>query len=141
MTREEITAFYAQRIEAMNRHDAAALTAHHTEDSVVDSPLSGGVSHGHEAIERVYISFFTAFPDVTLRQESLLIDGDRAMLLAMLSGTDSGGLLGTAPTGRSFSVAMVLLDEFRNGLIARERRIYDFTGLLIQIGALKAKPI
>ena len=31
--------------------------------------------------------------------------------------------------------------EFKNGLIARERRIYDFTGLLIQIGVLKAKPV
>jgi len=25
--------------------------------------------------------------------------------------------------------------------IAHERRIYDFTGLLIQIGVLKAKPV
>jgi hypothetical protein len=39
--------------------------------------------------------------------------------------------------------------EFRNarlmnldadGLIAHERRIYDFTGLLVQLGVLRAKP-
>jgi hypothetical protein len=28
----------------------------------------------------------------------------------------------------------------RDGLIARERRIYDFTGMLLQVGAIKAKP-
>ena len=28
----------------------------------------------------------------------------------------------------------------RDGLIVRDRRIYDFTGLLLQIGILKAKP-
>jgi len=28
----------------------------------------------------------------------------------------------------------------RNGKIVHERRIYDFTGLLVQIGVLKAKP-
>jgi hypothetical protein len=38
-------------------------------------------------------------------------------------------------------MSMVLLDEFEDGRIARERRIYDFTGLLLQIGALKAKPV
>jgi hypothetical protein len=28
----------------------------------------------------------------------------------------------------------------QDGFIARERRIYDFTGLLVQVGAIKAKP-
>jgi hypothetical protein len=27
-----------------------------------------------------------------------------------------------------------------DGLIASERRIYDFTGLLVQLGVLRAKP-
>ena len=30
--------------------------------------------------------------------------------------------------------------EIRGRQIVRERRIYDFTGLLLQIGVLKAKP-
>jgi hypothetical protein len=28
----------------------------------------------------------------------------------------------------------------RDGLIARERRYYDFTGLLIQLGVLRSRP-
>jgi hypothetical protein len=34
----------------------------------------------------------------------------------------------------------VFFYQFENGKIVRERRIYDFTGLLVQIGVLKAKP-
>jgi len=34
----------------------------------------------------------------------------------------------------------VFLYDLRDGRIAHERRIYDFTGLLIQAGLLKAKP-
>jgi hypothetical protein len=49
--------------------------------------------------------------------------------------------MGLASAARAFSVSVVFLDEFENGLIARERRIYDFTGLLIQIGVLRAKPV
>jgi hypothetical protein len=35
---------------------------------------------------------------------------------------------------------MVMLGTFRDGLIVHEQRIDDFTGMLIQIGVLKAKP-
>jgi hypothetical protein len=35
----------------------------------------------------------------------------------------------------------VLVFEFREeGKVAVERRLYDFTGLLIQMGVIKAKP-
>lgn len=140
MTREQMTAFFARRLEAMNRHDSAELAQHHTEDGVVDSPLSG-VSEGREAIEKSYASLIRVLPDVKLTQESLLIDGNRAAFLLNMSGSGHAGLMGLPPAVRAFSVPIVFLAEFENGLIARERRIYDFTGLLIQIGVLKAKPV
>ena len=52
-----------------------------------------------------------------------------------------GSFLGLEPSGRSFHIPAVFTYELRNGQIAREQRIYDFTGLLVQIGVLKAKPI
>ena len=48
--------------------------------------------------------------------------------------------MGLPPTDRPFSISLVSLCDLRDGLIARERRIYDFTGLLLQVGAIKAKP-
>ena len=44
------------------------------------------------------------------------------------------------PTGRHVTIPVVFLYEFKDGKIVRDRRVYDFTGLLIQIGTLKAKP-
>jgi hypothetical protein len=35
---------------------------------------------------------------------------------------------------------MALLCTLENGLIRHERRIYDFTDVLVQIGVLKIKP-
>jgi hypothetical protein len=49
--------------------------------------------------------------------------------------------MGLAPAGRSFDIPIVSLYEMKDRLIAHERRIYDFTGMLVQVGALKAKPI
>ena len=56
-------------------------------------------------------------------------------------GTHVGEFLGLPPIGKSFHLKAVLLYELEAGKIVRERRIYDFTGMLMQIGILKARPI
>ena len=48
--------------------------------------------------------------------------------------------MGMEPTGRAVKTSIAFLYELRDGLIVTEHRIYDFTGVLIQIGMLKAKP-
>jgi steroid delta-isomerase-like uncharacterized protein len=141
MTREEIVALSARRLEGFNRHDAVMLAAQHAEDGVVESPFAGGVTVGREAIEQVYRAIFAAFGAVRLEEEMLLIDGDKTALLAHLHGTHSGEMMGVSPTGRPFSISLVSLCDLRDGLIVREQRVYDFTGMLLQVGALKAKPI
>jgi steroid delta-isomerase-like uncharacterized protein len=140
MTRDETAAFIGRVLDAWHRRDIAALGRSHSEDGVVESPLAGGITRGRDAIEKVYANLFQAFPDVMLQADAPLIDGNRVVLVTRLSGTDRGGFLGMAPTGRSFDIPCVLLFEIENGLIARERRIYDFTGLAVQVGAIKAKP-
>ena len=140
MTRDEIVAFFQRRVEGMNRLDAAMAAGLHAENGVVESPFAGGVAEGREAIERVYQAFFTSFSTAEFTLEELLIDGDKVALLARVTGSNRGGVLGLPPTDRPFSVSLVSLCDMRDGLIARERRIYDFTGLLLQVGAIKAKP-
>ena len=48
--------------------------------------------------------------------------------------------MGLEPSGRSFMAPAVFVYEFRDRKIVHETRIYDFTGVLVQIGLLKAKP-
>jgi steroid delta-isomerase-like uncharacterized protein len=141
MTRSEISEMIAQVQEAWTRRDAAALANFHAEDCVVESPVAGGEARGRAAIARSYDVFFHAFPDLHLKYDEPLIDGDRVVLIVRISGTDRGGFMGLHPTGRYVDFPCVLLFELQNGLIARERRIYDFTGLAVQVGAIKAKPV
>lgn len=141
MTRLEITDLIARVQDAWGRRDVAALTDLHAEDGVVESPFAGGLARGREAISKVYRAFFQAFPDLTMKMDEPLIDGQRVVLITRLSGTDHGGFMGMHPTGRSVDFPCVLLFELEGGLIVRERRIYDFTGLAVQVGAIKAKPV
>ena len=139
MTREAIVALFERRRVAYETQDATMLARDYAEDCIVESP-SGGVHHGPAAAERVIRSIFDAL-DAKIHEEELVIDGDSVAQLVQFEGTDSGQFLGLPPTGKSFRVPCVLLYKLRDGKIAHERRVYDFTGMLVQIGLLKTKPI
>jgi len=139
MTREEITALFERRTEYWRRHDAVALTADHSPDCVVISP-TGGVLEGLDQIDRIYRMWFTAFPDLVISPTDLLIDGDRAVLVFTIQGTHAGDFFGLRASGRHLEVTCAFLYKLANGLIAHERRILDFTGVLVQVGVLRAKP-
>ena len=139
MTREEITAVLASWRDALDRRDATVLAGLHAEDSVMESVMAGTVT-GRAAIAEVYRAWFQAFPDMIHTSDEPIIDGDRVAQVHTVAGTDLGGFLGTPPTGRPFRLPMVFLFTIRNGEIVHGRTIYDFTGLLVQIGVLKAKP-
>lgn len=139
MTRAEVAALFARREAAWRACDAAALAATHTPDSVVISP-TGGVLEGRDEIERVYRVWLNAFKGITFVPDDLLIDGDRVVQIARLQGTHTGEFFGVAATGRPIEVTVALLITLADGLVAEERRIYDFTGLLVQTGVLRAKP-
>jgi uncharacterized protein (TIGR02246 family) len=139
MTREETFALFSRREAAWGRHDALALAADHAPDGVVVSP-TGGVLEGRAEIERIYRVWFVAFPDMHFITEDLVVDGDRVALLCRISGSHAGEFFGMAPTGRRIDVATACFYRMENELIAHERRILDFTGLLVQVGVLRAKP-
>ena len=139
MTREQIVALVQQRHAAWDAHDAHALAATYAERSVVVSP-TGGVLEGRADVERVYRLWFSAFPDMRYVNDELLIDGDRVVEIARVSGTHAGEFFSVAATGRRVDVQIVALMTVADGLVVEERRIYDFTGFLVQVGVLKAKP-
>jgi steroid delta-isomerase-like uncharacterized protein len=138
MTRDDMAALIARRLDAMNRHDVAAQASGYADDCIVDSPSAGGRLKGRAAIDDVNRAWVSGFPDLAFDSDDLLIDGDRVAWIVTAAGTDTGGFMGLPPTGKPFRLPMVLLSTVIGGLVVRERRIYDFTGMLMQIGILKA---
>jgi steroid delta-isomerase-like uncharacterized protein len=139
MTRDEIVAFVARRERALKEHDIPALVEEHSDDCILQSPIAG-IIRGREAIGQAFRAWFESFPDSTYQVDDLFVDNDRAVLVGTLAGTDLGGFMGLAPTGKRFTFPIVSMFTFKQNRIASERRIYDFTGLLLQIGTLKARP-
>ena len=139
MTREEIATLFARRETDWRNRNATALAADHSPAGVVVSP-TGGLLEGRPAIERIYQLWFTAFPDLALSTPNLVVEGDRAVLLVDISGTHAGDFFGLSATGRRVQVPGAFVYTLKDGQIEHERRILDFTGVLVQVGVLKAKP-
>ena len=133
MTPEAIRAMFAQRERAWALHDASTLTADFAEDCVLESPTAGTV-FGRCAVEKVYQHYFAAFPDLAFLTQDVLIVGDRVVQTAICSGTDTGGFLGQAPTGKPFRMTVVCIFTLRAEQIVHERRVTDLGGLLLQLG-------
>jgi len=140
MTRDDILSLLRQRQTAWDTHDAAAMAAVYADTAVAISP-TGGVLEGRDEIARVNRTWFTAFPDVVWRTDDVIVDGDRVVEVVQFSGTHAGEFFGVALTGRRVDVKLVLIMTLDGGRIAEERRVYDFTGFLVQVGVLKAKPV
>lgn len=140
MTRAAILALLERRQAAVNAHDVETLTGLHAEDGIVESQIAGTI-RGRAAIREVYEGFFAAFPDVVFTLDQVILDGRNAAQVGMIAGTDLGTFLGLPATRKTFRLPIVFIDTVADGCIVHERRLYDFTGLLIQIGALKAKPV
>jgi uncharacterized protein (TIGR02246 family) len=139
MDRDQILALFNRRAAAWQAHDAHALALMHAQNGTVISP-TGGVLEGRAEIERIYRMWFSAFPDLVIAADDLLVDGERVVQIARVSGTHAGEFFGLSPTGRHLEMTVALVMTVRNAEIVHERRIFDFTGALVQIGVLRAKP-
>jgi predicted ester cyclase len=138
MTRAEIVAFFKRRQEAYEDLDAKALAADYTDASVIESPMTG-VHTGREA-EKNLRTIFDAFLDLTMSWDEVVIDGDVVVTIVSSEGTHMRELLGFEPTGKRFQLSIACVHRLKDRKIIHERRIYDFTGMLVQIGVFKAKP-
>ena len=140
MTHADMQALVDRHVTTWNKHDAAALAVYHSINGVVESPMYAK-RDGRPAIEEAYAAFFKSFPDAAATIDATVIDPPSIAVFSTIQATHMDDFFGLAGTNRRIefrNVRLFRLDEA--GLIAYERRIYDFTGLLVQIGVLRAKP-
>ena len=140
MTREELQGIAERYVETWQRRDPAAIAQYHASDGVAESPIYATL-RGRKAIEDASRAFFTSFPDATLEIDAILVDAPRVAIFTTVNATHVNEFFGMPGTNRHIEFRNARLMEMDGqGLIAHERRIYDFTGLLVQTGVLRAKP-
>jgi len=139
MTRDDAIRFFSHQQAAWNARDPIALARDYKDDGTIISPIFRTVQ-GKEAIVESFQSLFGTFPDWQYTGEELLVDGDTVAEPFVVNATHSREFMGLPGSGRKFEIQGVRILKLQDALIAYERRYYDFTGLLIQLGVLRGKP-
>jgi steroid delta-isomerase-like uncharacterized protein len=140
MTREQLHAIAERYVDTLTKRDPHAIAQFHARDGVAESPIYATL-HGRKALEDAFRAFFTSFPDATTGVDALLVDAPRVAIFTTVNATHVNEFFGMPGTNRHIEFRMArLLEMDDEGLITQERRIYDFTGLLVQVGILRAKP-
>jgi steroid delta-isomerase-like uncharacterized protein len=140
VARTELRVMVDRFLETLQRRDPEGLARFHALDGVAESPMYATM-RGRKAIEDAYRAFFTSFPDANIDVEHVVVDPPHVVMFGTINATHRNDFFGLPGTNRHVDFRMARLMKMNDeGLIEHEERIYDFTGILVQIGVLRAKP-
>ncbi len=140
MTRAELQALAERYLETWRQRNPVSIASLYAVDGVVESPIYATL-RGRKAVEDSFRAFFTSFPDATLDVDAIIIDPPHGASFTTINATHKNEFFGMPGTNRRIEFRNARLARWdEQGLIEHERRIYDFTGLLVQLGVLRAKP-
>ncbi len=113
--------------KAWASHDADAVAALHTKDSVFHVHGLGAAATGVEMVRQLTAGFFALVPDLLFTPKRVYIGPDHLVFEYDMSGTTAG---------KPFVCDGVDVIAFRDGLVARKDTYLDMVGLQRQVGAL-----
>ena len=143
MAHDDIGSILERFRRAWEQQDVEALVACYADDCVVVSPLFHTLN-GRSAVKKAFSDLFKVFATQQITLQDTVIGNDdppRAVIVWKVQSTHVGEVFGLPPSGKRIDRTIAYILTFRDGLITKETRIYDFTSMLMQLGALKAKPV
>lgn len=138
MTRDETAAFLRKFIEAWQKEDTPTLLGCYTENARLTSPMFHSLA-GRTQLEKSYHDLFQALGDWQIQIDDIIVEGNRGVVAFTGHATQIGEIFGVPASGRRFESKSAFVMTFEGDRIAEETRIYDFTGMLVQLGILRAK--
>jgi steroid delta-isomerase-like uncharacterized protein len=121
--------------EAFNRKDTALLERVLSE-KWVDIPPAPNQPPGAEGAKQILVELTTAFPDLKIKIEDVLQDGNKVIVRSEISGTQRNPLVGFPAKNRRMAIQAIDIHEFKDGKILRTWHTEDWLTGLHQLGIL-----
>ncbi|WP_439692892.1 ester cyclase [Curtobacterium sp. SP.BCo] len=102
-------------------------------EDVVDHDPAPDQAPGLAGIVDFWRAFTTAFPDLELAPDPLIVTDDFITAVFTIRGTHTGRFQGHEPTGRTFEVRGIQVSRFRDGKIVERWGATDEQGLAQQL--------
>ena len=104
-------------------------------DFVDHDPVSGQRS-GLDGYKEMVGAFRAAFPDLRVKNEDVIVEGDKVVARWTARGTHRGALMNIPPTGRQVTLKGVDILRIEGGKIAERWGEFDALGMLQQLGVV-----
>jgi steroid delta-isomerase-like uncharacterized protein len=95
-----------------------------------------GMPPGREGVKQIVSLFRSAFPDLKVKIDDTIADGDKVVIRSTWSGTHKGEFMGIAPTGKSVSFGVIDIVRIAGGKIVEHWGQMDSMRMMQQLGAV-----
>ena len=129
-----------QHIEVENKHLMEEMLATLSDEDPIRDEVAGKRYDGRSAVAGRYAELWQAFPDFNVKPVRYTEQGNVVVMEAIYSGTHRGPYLGVDGSGRSFSVRLMNVFEFKEDRINSETIYIDLASQLRQLGITPAMP-
>lgn len=110
-------------------------------DDFVEHEETPGLAPTKDGVLEFFRMYRTAFPDLRMDPEEVLVSGDKTVTRARATGTHQGELMGMPPTGRSVDVKLIDIMQFNDaGMIREHWGLVDMLSMMQQLGAIPEGP-
>jgi steroid delta-isomerase-like uncharacterized protein len=103
----------------------------------VDIPPAPNQPAGPAGAKQILVELGTTFPDLKIKIEDMVQEGNKVVVRSTITGTQKGPLIGFAAKNRSISIQAIDIHEIKDGKIARTWHTEDWMTGLHQLGVFE----
>lgn len=108
------------------------------DENIVDHTPDQGQAPGLEGLKGAFRVLRTAFPDLKFKVTDIIVSGGKTTILSVITGTNTGEIMGMPPTGKKVDYSQLDLVYFNSSNKAVERWGYfDVMKFMSQLGLMK----
>jgi steroid delta-isomerase-like uncharacterized protein len=123
--------------DAFNKGDLDALDAFVALDVVDHNPLPGQ-GPGLKGLKEAMGQFHAGFPDIRVRNEDLLAEGNKVVVRSVARGTNTGSMLGMPPTGKPVEIGAIDIFVVKDGKVVEAWHVEELLQMMMQLGVVPA---
>lgn len=110
-------------------------------DDFVEHEETPGLAPTKDGVVEFFRIQRAAFPDMRLDAEDVLVDGNKVVARARMTGTHEGELMGMPATGKRVDVQLIDIIRFEDDGLAHEHwGVFDLMAMMQQLGAVPDGP-
>jgi steroid delta-isomerase-like uncharacterized protein len=128
----------ARRIvdESWTKHDPSILDQLVSTDAVVHDPSNPNIANGPQGAKSTLNAYLRAFPDVKIKIEREIAEGDYVVQHLRAIGTNTGEFNGMPATGKKTDVIGVMTSKIKDGKVVEIWSLFDNLTLMQQLGVV-----